>query len=55
MTGLAAPFLKRGMVDRIQKTLLRCAMRIMTTETGAARGIHVVMNITEARGLAVVT
>lgn len=55
MTGLTAPFLKRGMMNRIEQSLLRRAMRIMTAQAGCARGIHVVMDITKTCSLAIVT
>lgn len=53
MTGLAAPLLKRGMVHRIEQSLLRRAMGIMATQTGCAFGFHALMNIPKTSGLVI--
>ncbi len=54
MAGLAAPLLKRGVMDRIEKSLIRRAMGIMTAQAGGACGLHAVMDIPETKGLIIV-
>lgn len=54
MTGLAAPLLKWGVMDRIKKPLIRRTMRVVTAQARITRGFHTLMDITETRRFVIV-